>query len=103
MNKIYFLRHEHLFFIWRKYLCFYFMLSKFLLANKYLVFLLICRFYCLCSDAFKYQTSKKILDVQRNILTLFDMGGGGGHDALQNVFDHCALTLMKRKLKLGDF
>ena len=33
-------------------------------------------------------------------LTLFDMGG---HDAPQNVFDHCAQTLRKRKLKLGDF
>ena len=37
-------------------------------------------------------------------LTLFDIGGGGGgHDASQNVFDHCAQTLRERKLKLGDF
>ena len=28
---------------------------------------------------------------------------GGGHDAPQNVFDHCAQTLRRRKLKLGDF
>ena len=38
-----------------------------------------------------------------NPITLFDMGGGGGHDAPQNVFDHCAETLRKRKMKLGDF
>ena len=31
-------------------------------------------------------------------LTLFDMGWGGG-----NVFDHCAQTLKRIKLKLGDF
>ena len=37
-------------------------------------------------------------------LTLFDMGGG--HDApppKKNVFEHCAQTLRRRKLKLGDF
>ena len=28
---------------------------------------------------------------------------GGGHDGPQNVFDHRAQTLRKRKLKLGDF
>ena len=29
---------------------------------------------------------------------------GGGHDGpSQNVFDHCAQTLRRRKLKLGDF
>ena len=33
--------------------------------------------------------------------TLFDMGGG--HDGPQNVFDHCAHTLRRRKLKLCDF
>ena len=27
----------------------------------------------------------------------------GGHDGPQNVFDHSALMLRKRKLKLGDF
>ena len=37
-----------------------------------------------------------------NRLTLFDMGGGGMM-APQNVFDHCAQTLRRRKLKLGDF
>ena len=37
----------------------------------------------------------------QKVLTLFDMGGG--HDAPQNVFDHCAQTLWRRKLKLGDF
>ena len=38
----------------------------------------------------------------RFTLTLFDMGGG--HDGpSQNVFDHCAQTLRRRKLKLGDF
>ena len=36
----------------------------------------------------------------RLTLTLFDMGG---HDGPRNVFDHCAQTLRKRKLKLGDF
>ena len=35
------------------------------------------------------------------LLTLFDMGRG--HDGPQNVFDHCAKTLRRRKLKLGDF
>ena len=36
-------------------------------------------------------------------LTQFDMeGGGGGHD-IKNVFDHCAQTLKRRKLKVGDF
>ena len=35
------------------------------------------------------------------ILTLFDMGGGGG--GASHVFDHCAQTLRRRKLKLGDF
>ena len=34
-------------------------------------------------------------------LTLFDMGGA--MMAPQNVFDHCAQTLRRRKLKLGDF
>ena len=33
-------------------------------------------------------------------LTLFDMGA---MKAPQNVFDHCAQTLRRRKLKLGDF
>ena len=33
-------------------------------------------------------------------LTLFDILGGGGD---QNVFNHCAQTLRKMKLKLGDF
>ena len=36
-------------------------------------------------------------------LTLFDIGGRGGMMAPQNVFDHCAQTLMRRNLKLGDF
>ena len=36
-------------------------------------------------------------------LTLFDMGGGGGMMTSQNVFDHCAQTLRRRKLKLGEF
>ena len=36
-------------------------------------------------------------------LTLFDMGGGGMMMAPQNVFDHCAQTLRRKKLKLGDF
>ena len=35
-------------------------------------------------------------------LTLFDMGGGGMM-APQNVFAHCAQTVRRRKLKLGDF
>ena len=34
------------------------------------------------------------------ILTLFDIGGMMGP---QDVFDHCAQMLKKRKLKLGDF
>ena len=34
-------------------------------------------------------------------LTLFDMGGG--MMAPQNVFDHCAQMLRRKKLKLGDF
>ena len=38
-----------------------------------------------------------------HFLTLFDMGGGVGHDDPQYVFDHCALTLRRRKLKLADF
>ena len=29
--------------------------------------------------------------------------GGGGMMAPQNVFDHCAQTLRRRKLKLGNF
>ena len=33
---------------------------------------------------------------------LFDMGGGGMM-APQNVFDYCAQTLRRRKLKPGDF
>ena len=38
------------------------------------------------------------------LLTLFDIDlGGGGHDGPQNGFDHCAQTLRRRKLKLGDF
>ena len=37
------------------------------------------------------------------LLTLFDIGGGGGHDGPQNVFHHCAHTLTRRKLKLCDF
>ena len=38
------------------------------------------------------------------LLTLFDMReGGGGMMAPQNVFDHCAQTRRRRKLKLGDF
>ena len=32
-------------------------------------------------------------------LTLFDMGG---MMAPQNIFDHCAQTRRRRKLKLGD-
>ena len=28
---------------------------------------------------------------------------GWGHDGSQNVFAHCAQTLTRRKLKLGDF
>ena len=39
----------------------------------------------------------------RLLLTLFDIEGGGGHDGPQNVFDHCAQLLRRRKLKLGDF
>ena len=35
-------------------------------------------------------------------LTLFDMGRGAMM-APRNVFDHCAQTLSRRKLKLGDF
>ena len=33
-------------------------------------------------------------------LTLFEMGD---HDGPQNVFDHCAQTLRRRKVKLCDF
>ena len=40
------------------------------------------------------------VDFHRLNLTLFDMGG---HNGPQNVFDHCAQTLRRRKLKLGDF
>ena len=29
--------------------------------------------------------------------------GGWGHDGPQNVFDHCAQTRRRRKLKLGEF
>ena len=36
------------------------------------------------------------------LLTQFDMGVGGMM-APQNVFDHCAQTLRKRMMKLGDF
>ena len=37
---------------------------------KYLVFLLICRFYCLCSDVFKCQASKSsFCEMQLNILS----------------------------------
>ena len=43
-------------------------------------------------------TSRKI----KTKLTLFDMGGGAMM-APQNVFDHCAQKLWRRKLKLGDF
>ena len=35
----------------------------------------------------------------KSFLTLFDMRG---MMAPQNVFDHCAQTLRRRKLKLGD-
>ena len=28
---------------------------------------------------------------------------GEGHDGPQNVFDHCAQTLKRKKLKLSDF
>ena len=35
-------------------------------------------------------------------LTLFDMGGGASWGA-KNVFDHCAQTRGRRKLKLGNF
>ena len=35
-------------------------------------------------------------------LTLFDMEGGG-HDAPPKCFSHCAQTLRRRRLKLGDF
>ena len=42
--------------------------------------------------------------LQLNKLTLFDIGGGGGGMmASQNVFDHCAQTRRRRKLKLGNF
>ena len=34
-------------------------------------------------------------------LSLYDMGGMG-HDGPQNVFDHCAQMLKKRKLKLCE-
>ena len=53
---------------------------------------------------------KKLTEVNKDLyrigLTLFDMGGGGGGRGMldsQNVFDHCAQTLQRRKLKLGDF
>ena len=36
-------------------------------------------------------------------LTLFDIGGVCVMMAPHNVFDHCAQTLWRRKLKLGDF
>ena len=37
-------------------------------------------------------------------LALFDIGHGGGcMMAPQNVFEHCAQTLGRRKLKLADF
>ena len=48
----------------------------------------------------------KILCISYSGLTPFDIGGGGhqgGHDGPPNVFDHCAQTLRRRKLKLGDF
>ena len=40
-------------------------------------------------------------DIKNKTLTLFDMGGG--HDGPKNVFNHCAETLRRRKLKLCDF
>ena len=40
-------------------------------------------------------------DLLLEILTLFDMGGG--MMAPQNVFNHCAQTLRRRKLEFGDF
>ena len=39
-------------------------------------------------------------DIKGIQLTLFDMGG---MVVPQNVFDHCAQMLRRRKLKLGDF
>ena len=45
------------------------------------------------------QLASKANDLNIN-LTVFDIGG---HDDPQNVFGHCAQTLRKRKLKLGDF
>ena len=41
-----------------------------------------------------------IFKLTKGCLTLFDMGS---NDGPQNVFDHCAQTLKKKKLKLGDF
>ena len=43
------------------------------------------------------KTERERTVLARN-LTLFDMGGWP-----PNVFDHCAQTLCRRKLKLGDF
>ena len=51
---------------------------------------------------FKMSTEHKEKDLIHE-LTLFDIGGGGGHDGPQNIFDHCAQMLKRRKLRLGDF
>ena len=53
-------------------------------------------------DFSRRKLKNMVVSVNRNFgsLTLFDMGG---MMAPQNVFDHCAQTLRKRKLKLGDF
>ena len=52
----------------------------------------------------KYIESGKYtkLDLVIWYLTLFDIGGGASWPP-QNVFDHCAQTLRRRKPKLGDF
>ena len=44
---------------------------------------------------------RSLRNLSKNIVTLFDMGGG--HDGPPNVFDHCAQALGRRKLKLGNF
>ena len=44
---------------------------------------------------------KELASSEVQLTGIFDMWGG--MMVPQNVFDHCAQTLRRRKLKLGDF
>ena len=55
-------------------------------------------------NALNRKLSIEVLEISvQFFLTLFDMGGGGGMMAPQNVFNHCAETFWSRKLKHCDF